>query len=90
MKVTTSPDHPLAEVTVHLSRRNLEQLVEMLNRFPESEPFLVRMMDNGTNLMVYAQEDVAHYGDRTPGAGFDDWLDPSHVIDTWLRPNDED
>jgi hypothetical protein len=66
-------------VVVTLSRRNLTQLLQALDTLEPygSEPYLVRWCQRYANstdavfLHVIAQEDEAHYGDRTPGSGLD-------------------
>lgn len=53
-------------VTVTLSQRNLVDLLAQLQS--KGAGALHRMTDNGY-LVVVAESDAAHYGDRTPGPG---------------------
>ena len=58
------------QVRVTLSRRNLEQLLAVLDS-PMAEPFLVRQCEDGTVLYVEPQENDVHYERREPGQGFE-------------------
>lgn len=58
----------ITPITVRLSRRNLQTLLNKLDR-PGSRRTLVRATDHGV-LVVIAEDDDTHYGDcpyRTPG-----------------------
>lgn len=65
------------DLTVTLSRKNLEQLLAALDLFEESDafyallPFLMRTCENGVRLTVLAQSDAEHYERREAGPGFD-------------------
>lgn len=58
-------------VRVQLSRRNLTQLIEMLDR-KVGNSTLKRLTETGVPLYVTAEEDDEHYGDRKPGPGLDE------------------
>lgn len=55
-------------IVVYLSRRNLEVLLAKLDgNPPDSACTIFREFDRSTTLVVMAQENDAHYGDRKPG-----------------------
>lgn len=68
MDITTSG--PVEQVTVTLSRRNLTQLLQMLDK-KVGMPSLTRIA-NKAHVTVLAEEDAEHYKGRTPGPGFRD------------------
>lgn len=56
-------------VGVYLSRRNLVTLLAKLDGHPKNSACtIVRTLDNGTELVVTAEENAVHYGDRKPGS----------------------
>ena len=57
-------------VHVRLSRRNLCQLVAILDAPDTPNTCLARRDDNGVSLMVQVESDAEHYEGRGPGAGF--------------------
>lgn len=57
-------------VVVTLSRRNLEHLLQALDMHVGA-PNLHRLTQGDIKLVVRAKENSEHYGDRTPGPGFD-------------------
>lgn len=52
-------------IAVSLSRQNLEGLLQQLDE-GATEAQIIRLTERG-RLVVVAQEDDVHYGDRTPG-----------------------
>lgn len=61
-------------VSVTLSRRNLTQILEALDRGFTTG--IRRRCEDGTALYVRAEEDAVHYGERQPGPGLDRILPP--------------
>lgn len=57
-------------VHVRLSRRNLRQLVAILDAPDNPNTCLARRDDNGVSLVVQVENDADHYEGRGPGAGF--------------------
>jgi hypothetical protein len=67
MKFEIDNVHRIAEIT--LSRRNLLALLGKLDGHPEgSGKTIAREAENGWRLVIIAEENPQHYGDRPAGA----------------------
>lgn len=64
MELTVQPES--RRIHLYLSRRNLETLLSKLDR-PESHRSLLRDNEAGWYVIVTAEENGEHYGDRAPG-----------------------
>ncbi len=63
-------------ITISLSRRNLTHLIAALDYMGGThEPTLHRLTEGNVHLLIVAQEDEDHYGDRKRGQGFEFLMD---------------
>lgn len=68
MNIKIDVDSGVRDVWVTLSRRNLETLLSKLDRGKQASAcLLTRHCEDGTYLMVHAEEDGEHYAKRAPG-----------------------
>ena len=69
------------QVTVRLSRRNLESLLNKLNGFPRFSACTLIGGSDAMGITIIAEEDEIHYFDRPPGAVHPESLDrPSQSL----------